>query len=124
MTILAIDYGRRRFGLALAREGFIETKGFIEYQNLIQALTQLKKIILQEEVDLIVVGQVSGAIGREIQRFVQRLEKMIKLPIELVDETLTSWEAERLVGWRNKGRVDRVAAALILERYLDRVQTS
>ena len=124
MTILAIDYGRRRFGLALAREGFIETKGFIEYQNLIQALTQLKKIILQEEVDLIVVGQVSGAIGREIQRFVQRLEKMIKLPIELVDETLTSWEAERLVGWRNKGRVDSVAAALILERYLDRVQTS
>ncbi len=124
MIVLGVDYGRRRIGLALASEGIIETKGAIEYRKLSQALEEIQGLIIREKVELVVVGRSSGAMGLEIDEFVRRLKKMIKLPVELVDETLTSWEAERRVGWRDKSRVNSVAAALILERYLDRIQSS
>lgn len=122
MIILGVDYGRRRIGLALAISGIIETKGFVNQQkNRRQTILKIKEICRQEGVEKIVVGLSQGKMGQEIKEFAKELRRMIKLPIELVDETLTSWQAEKMVGWKNKGRVDSVAAALILERYLDRL---
>jgi len=120
MILLGIDYGRRRIGLALAINGIIETRGFISWQrDKKQTFSKIKEICQQEGIEEIVVGLSQGKIGQEIREFVKELKKMVKLPIKLVDETLTSWQAEKMVGWKDKGKVDAVAAALILERYLD-----
>jgi len=79
-------------------------------------------------------------MAEETERFAQRLRKQIGVPVEMVDERLTSWEAERLLeevqgrfirdeklsgggkpkNARNKMTVDAVAAAVILKEYLDR----
>ena len=122
MILLGIDYGRRRIGLALAINGIIETKGFVNWQkDRKQVFLKIKEVCQQEGVEEVVVGLSQGRIGQEIKEFVKELKKVIKLPIKLVDETLTSWQAEKMVGWKNKGKVDAVAAALILERYLDQL---
>lgn len=122
MILLGIDYGRKRIGLALAIQGIIETRGFINWQkDRKQTFLKIKEICQQERVEIIVVGLSQGKMGQEIKEFVEELKKVVKLPIKLVDETLTSWQAEKMVGWKNKGRVDAVAAALILEQYLDQL---
>jgi putative Holliday junction resolvase len=79
-------------------------------------------------------------MAEEAERFAQRVRKQIGVPVEMVDERLTSWEAERLLeevqgrfirdekltGSKNpknaqaKTTVDAVAAAVILKEYLDR----
>src|SRR5216684_2818182 len=81
-----------------------------------------------------------GAMAEEVERFAQRLRKQIGVPVEMVDERLTSWEAERLLeelqgrliheekltgskkpkNVQAKMSVDAVAAAVILKEYLDR----
>jgi putative Holliday junction resolvase len=81
-----------------------------------------------------------GEMAEETERFAQRLRKQIGVPVEMVDERLTSWEAERLLeevqgrfiheeklsgskkpkNVQAKTTVDAVAAAVILKEYLDR----
>ena len=84
-----------------------------------------------------------GEMAEEVERFAQRLRKQIGVPVELMDERLTSWEAERLledvqgrfihdeklgVGRKQKKTqpkmtVDAVAAAVILREYLERQES-
>ena len=82
-----------------------------------------------------------GDMAEEAARFGQRVHKQMGLPVEMVDERLTSWEAERLLE-EQQGRtihaasskqrkkenpklgVDAMAAALILKEYLDRRQSA
>ncbi len=120
MNFLGIDYGRRRIGLAVAVNSIIEPRGWLDWgRDKKKALGQISKICQEEKIDKVIIGIVEGIIGREVKTFVRRLTKMLKLPIDFVDETLTSWEAERMVGVKNKGRVDSVSAALILQRYIE-----
>jgi len=100
----------------------------------------------QQGVKQIVVGLplrldgTRGEMAEEAERFAQRLRKQIGVPVEMVDERLTSWEAERLLeevqgrfihdekltgskkpkNVQGKMTVDAVAAAVILKEYLDR----
>lgn len=121
MIVLAIDYGRKRIGLALAVNGVIETRGFIEGQNRKQVFLKIREVCQKGEVEQIIIGLSRGKMGQEIRGFAKGLKEVVKLPIKLIDETLTTWQAEKMVGWKNKGKVDTVAAALILERYLDQL---
>lgn len=119
MVFLGLDYGHQRIGVAIAVNSIIGTKGWLDWKNKEEIfLRKIKKLCQEERVDKVVVGMSRGSIGEEIKQFVNRLSLRLKLPIELVNETLTSWDAEKIVGWKNKGRVDSVSAALILERYL------
>lgn len=120
MIFLGLDYGRRRVGLAIAVESIVATRGWLDHgKGNKLLLTQIKEICQQEKVEKIVIGTVKGSMGKEIAGFVKDLTRVVKLPVVLIDETLTSWQAEKMVGWKDKGRVDSVAAALILERYLE-----
>ena len=122
MICLGVDYGRKRIGLALSANGFVRPIGFIvSDKEKKRALLKIGEICRRENVMKVIVGWSRGKMGLEIRSFVDELRKMVKLPVELIDETLTSWQAERMVGWRDKGKVDAVAAALILERYLDKL---
>ena len=146
--ILAVDYGRVRMGLALADS---ETRmahplSTMERINRNEDMRRLRELARDYGVKQIVVGlplRMDGSRGEmaeEAERFAQRARKQIGVPVEMVDERLTSWEAERLLeevqgrfihGERLAGSkkpknvqakmsVDAVAAAVILKEYLDR----
>jgi putative Holliday junction resolvase len=133
--ILAIDYGQKRLGLAISDEMGLTARPLatLERTNRREDLRRLREIVRQNGVGRIVVGQplhLDGAqseMAEEAARFAARIQKELGLPVELADERLSSWEAERVMAEtrtkkRNRGRRDQVAAAVILRDYLARAK--
>lgn len=146
--ILALDYGRARIGLAIAdaETALAQPLGTLDRINRNEDMRRLRELVREHGVQQIVVGLplrldgTRGDMAEEAARFGQRVHKQIGVPVEMVDERLTSWEAERLLE-EHQGRtmhaasskkrkkdngkpgVDALAAALILKEYLDRRQT-
>ena len=146
-TILAIDYGQARLGLAIAdaHAKLAQPLGAFERINRNEDMRRLRELVREHGVKQIVVGLplrldgTRGEMAEEAERFARRVRKQIGVPVELVDERLTSWEAERLLE-ETQGRffrsekahgrkqktvaekttVDAVAAAVILKEYLER----
>lgn len=148
-AILAVDYGRARMGLAIADADtrLAQPLGTMERINRNEDMRRLREVVREHGVNQIVVGLplrldgTHGEMAEEAERFAQRVRKQIGVPVEMMDERLTSWEAERLLE-ETQGRfmhdekraagkkpkkaqakmtVDAVAAAVILKEYLDRV---
>jgi len=147
-SILAVDYGRARIGLALAdaETRMAQPLSTMQRINRNEDMRRLRELVREHGVKEIVVGLPlrldggRGEMAEEVDRFAQRMRKQIGVPVEMVDERLTSWEAERLmeeiqgrfirdeklVGGKKpknaqaKMTVDSVAAAVILKEYLDR----
>lgn len=130
--ILGIDYGTRRIGLAMSDAG--ETLAFpltvVEGERDLHR--ELERLLAEESVERIVVGlplNMNGTIGpkaREALAFKARLEKRYGLPVDTSDERLSTVQADDLL--REAGlsfskrakRVDKVAAQILLQAYLDR----
>jgi putative pre-16S rRNA nuclease len=145
--ILALDYGRARIGMAIADAdaALAQPLGTLDRINRNEDMRRLRELVREHGVKQIVVGLplrldgTRGDMAEEAARFGQRVHKQLGLPVEMVDERLTSWEAERLLE-EHQGRtihapsskkrkkenektgVDALAAALILKEYLDRRQ--
>ena len=143
--ILALDYGRARIGLAIASvdAALAQPLGTLDRINRNEDMRRLRELVREHDVRQIVVGLplrldgTRGDMAEEAARFGQRVHKQFGLPVEMVDERLTSWEAERMLE-EQQGRtiqaasskkqkrenarpgVDAMAAALILKEYLDR----
>ena len=145
--ILALDYGRVHIGLAIADDGLQLPKplGVLQRVNRNEDMRRLRELVREQGVRQIVVGLplrldgTRGEMAEEAERFAQRVRKQIGMPVELVDERLTSWEAERLLeetqgrilhdekrvgGTKRKksspkASVDAMAAAVILREYLE-----
>ena len=140
MRILGIDYGRRRIGVALSDLLGWTAQGLptiicSEREN---GLAPLVKIVRQEGVERIIIGQPldqngdKGRAAHEVDLFKARLVTALGKnppPIEFWDERFSSAEAERtlLEGDRSRAKrreaLDQVAAVLILQGYLDSHQT-
>ena len=146
--ILAVDYGRARIGLALAdsETRMAQPISTLERLNRNEDMRRLRELVRENSVKQIVVGLplrldgTRGEMAEEAERFAQRMRKQIGVPVEMVDERLTSWEAERLLeevqgrfiheekltghkkqkSVQAKMSLDAVAAAVILKEYLDR----
>jgi putative Holliday junction resolvase len=146
--ILAVDYGQARIGLAIAdaETRMPQPLSTLERVNRNEDMRRLRELAREHGVKQIVVGLplrldgTRGEMAEETERFAQRLRKQIGVPLEMVDERLTSWEAERLMeeiqgrfirdekpgggkkakNAQGKMTVDAVAAAVILKEYLDR----
>lgn len=132
--VLAIDYGRRRLGLALSDPARLTARPLatLERTNRRNDLRRLREIVRQHDVRRIVVGHplhldgTAGEMAAEAARFAVRIEKQLGLPVELVDERLSSWEAEQVLAAtetapRNRAtKLDQVAAAVILRDFLAR----
>lgn len=131
--ILAIDYGRKKIGLALSDELGLTARPLtiLMRTNRQNDLRHLREICRQNGVTHIIVGHplhLTGAAGEmadEAGRFSARLARALGIAVELVDERLTSWEAERMAAGMKakprKGRaLDDVAAAILLRDYLER----
>ncbi len=131
--ILAVDYGRKRIGLALSDELRITARplGTITRGNRRTDMNRLRDACRANGVTHIIVGHPvhlrgeAGEMAEEAARFAARLEKETQIGVELVDERLTSWEAEQTVArGRTSARpkrqpIDEVAAAILLRGYLN-----
>lgn len=130
MKILGLDIGEKRIGLAIARENIVSSRDGITYTNPEQAIQAIGKICRLEEIEKIVVGIPKNEnIFQEdmIRKFAMELTKNFHLPINFVDETLTSKEAERMLrssklkpqSKKYKEEIDKISARLILEQYIN-----
>ncbi|MGH9704438.1 MAG: Holliday junction resolvase RuvX [Candidatus Acidiferrales bacterium] len=136
--ILALDYGRSRIGIAVSDELRISARPLetLEHVNRRKDVQRLREIARKQQARKILVGHpvhlngVPGEMAEEAARFARRLGKELGLPVELVDERLTSWEAAQSMAETrpaarrgSAGRrkaLDQVAAAVMLREYLDR----
>ena len=133
MRILALDHGTVRIGVAVSDEmKLIATPlEYIPAEPFADFLTRLKEILRAKEVELILVGMprnMNGSYGPaalKVQEFVAVLNGAVTVPLKLWDERLTSTQANRFLiqgGVRRadrKQKVDKAAAAILLQSYLD-----
>jgi len=132
VRILGLDPGEKRIGVAITDPLGITAQGIdvIKYARLEDAFEKIKSICLEYSVEKVVVGNplnMNGSRGQEsenAQVFAKMLHEQLKVPVDLVDERLTSVSADRTlvsggVSRKNRREVkDKLAAALILEKYL------
>ena len=132
--VLGIDYGRARIGLAMAHAeaGLPRPLGTLERINRNEDMRRLREIVREQGIQEVVVGLplrldgTRGAMAEEALRWAARAGKELGVPVAMVDERLTSWEAERLLEEqfgriRKSGgtpTVDALAATVILQEYL------
>jgi putative Holliday junction resolvase len=133
MRILALDHGTKRIGVALSDEmKMIATPlEFIPAEPFAPFLERLKQLIREKEVELILIGMprnMDGSYGPaalQVQEFIAVLKDAITVPIKAWDERLTSAQANRFLIAANvrrdkrKEKVDKTAAAILLQSYLD-----
>ena len=147
-VILAIDYGKKRLGLALSDEDGVTSRPFATWTrtNRRRDLSRLRELVRRQGVRRIVVGlplHLDGTpseMSEEAKSFANRVEKALGLPVEMMDERLTSWEAHETLAATGSDRrtrrgfsgrtqklkkatVDDLAAAIFLRDYLQRART-
>jgi len=131
--ILALDVGKKRIGLAVSDQLGITAQGIetLQRTHLREDLDHLRRIAAEWQIGLLLVGKplhMSGDESRQSEytrEFAERLGNHLRLPVVFWDERLTSAEAERLLREggaslaQRKKAVDRMAAVLLLESYLE-----
>jgi putative holliday junction resolvase len=132
--VLAIDYGRKRIGLAVSDELHLTAQplAVMKRANRREDLRRLRDICRKQGVARILVGHPlhitgeAGEMAEEAARFAARLRKELGIEVDLVDERLTSWEAAQMIAEsgssnrRKQESLDDVAAAIFLREYLER----
>ena len=130
---LSIDYGERRIGLAKSDPSGTIASALItiEVSSMAEAVKKIAEKISEIGPDGIVIGyplHISGEKSEkclEVDKFVEKLEEIYKKPIHKVDERWSSAEAADIVHahgkkiGQDKGRIDRLSAVIILQRFLD-----
>lgn len=134
---MGIDYGSVRIGLALSDPLKIIASGLTTIQNDDRCLDIILSIIMEQNVEKIIVGKplnLKGEIGtkaEEVLQFIKKLQERTSVEIHQIDERFTSVMAQRSIiamgtpkkkRQQNKGKVDEVASAILLQGYLDTVK--
>ena len=134
MRVLGLDVGERRIGVALSDiEGLLARPlTVVVVSDEQKALQDISELCNSNKVECVVVGlpkSLDGTIGRQaerVQQFCGKLAGFVKLPIETWDERFSTVEAERamIAAGTKRGKKkqlrDSIAAAIILQGYLDR----
>ena len=132
MKILAVDYGERRTGLAISDELGIAAHGLdtIEIDDESELSARIARIAKETGVEKIVIGLPLNMNGteseksRKVRKFGALLADELSLPVVFWDERMTSVQAHRVLKemgkktYKNKPRIDRISATLILEEFL------
>ena len=136
-SYLGIDVGERRIGLAKSDPTGLIASALktITFKSIVKAIDEIVRIINEYDIVGVVVGypiSLSGGNAGErcqmVDQFIERLRKKYDGPIYRVDERFSSQEAIGLIHLHNKksgkdkARIDRMAAAIILQRFLDEHQ--
>lgn len=123
--ILGIDYGRSKIGLAMAEGSLADPMGVIRYTDTKTLVGKLIKIIDEEGIEKVVFGVSEGEMGQESKNFSLNFGKLVKIPVETFDETLSTQDAQRMsreagIGQKKRHQMeDAYAAAIMLQNYLD-----
>lgn len=121
-TILAIDYGTSRIGLAISRGSLAEPYGILSQDD--DVIAVLRQLCQKERISLLLVGVSEGEMAVASQKFGKMLESSLQIPVAYADETLSSHQAAMVLrqngqtSWKRQ-HVDAVAAAVFLEAWLD-----
>jgi putative Holliday junction resolvase len=122
-SIISIDYGTRKSGLAYSVEGFCFAYKTVPTSELLSIIPQWAQIRKAETIVIGMPYNIDGTMskhGKRVNEFVKRLQKTVQIPIKLHDERLTTSEA--LLGFDEDGitdgDVDAEAARLILVDFL------
>jgi len=134
ISALGLDIGKKRIGVAGCDGTGLIATGLttIERQSFALDVAKLQQLVQERTAQILVVGlpyTMKGELGfqaRQVQKLASKLAQVLNLPMEYVDERLTSVEAEQLINLEKKSRdfiekglIDRKAAAIILQRWLD-----
>ncbi|WP_435924534.1 Holliday junction resolvase RuvX [Paenibacillus sp. DYY-L-2] len=133
MKILGLDYGDRRIGVAVSDAFGWTAQGLtvIERRQPGGDIDQIARLVTEHEVTEVVVGlpkNMNGSIGPRgelCMAFAEELKAALQIPVHLWDERLTTVSAHRTLieadvsRKKRKGVVDKMAASLILQNYLD-----
>jgi len=133
ISALGLDIGSKRIGVAGCDGTGLIASGIttIKRTSFLEDLAQLQGIVQEREVQVLVVGlpySLDGNLGfqaRKVQNYAKRVEAALGIPLDYVDERLTSVQAEEMLKAegvspsQNKGLIDRKAASLILQQWLD-----
>lgn len=122
MRLLGIDYGTKHVGVAYSDGIYAQPLVGLHAH---EALVRLTLICKEKQIEKIVVGKPEGRFVVQAKKFADRLKMQVTCPVEFWDETLSSKAAiSELVAQdrtrkRRKAKEHEVAAALILQTYLD-----
>ena len=132
MAILAIDYGRKRIGLAVSALSVACPLKSITRAAMKADIAIIADTIADYSVSEIVIGLpvnmdgTESGMTAEVRAFAAAISKKLKMRVEFADEKLTSVEAQSKVAKTNKswkkrkGKIDSVAASLILKNYMEK----
>jgi putative Holliday junction resolvase len=135
MRIMGLDVGSKTIGVAISDELGITAQGFktIKRKAMEDDLRELDAIISQFQIEKIVVGlpkNMDGSLGKQAEfvlGWIEDFKNKIQLPVETWDERLSTVEASKtllkadLSRKKRKGVIDKLAAVLILQGYLQRI---
>jgi putative Holliday junction resolvase len=133
MRILALDHGTVRVGVALSDElkMIASPLEFIPAEPWDAFLQRLQQIIAEKQVERVLVGMprnMDGSFGpaaEKVRAFVEQLRAVLPVPVQTLDERLSSVQAQKLLAQsglkakQQRGKVDQMAAAVLLQSYLD-----
>ena len=133
MRILALDPGTKRIGVAVSDETktIAQPLEWIPAEPFAGFVERLKQLLIEKEIDLILIGlprNMDGSFGPAAQKaeaFAAAVRAAITVPIKMRDERLTSLQANKIMIQskvrrdKRKDKVDQMAAALLLQSYLD-----
>lgn len=131
---LGIDYGSVRIGLSVSDPLKIIAQGFKTIPNNEKSIDEIISVIADQDIERIIMGNPLNLKGEmstkaeEVREFAQKLQQQTGKEIIMLDERFTSVMAQRSIismgtkrsqRQNNKGKVDEVAAAILLQGYLD-----
>ncbi|MEG4938775.1 Holliday junction resolvase RuvX [Microcoleus sp. F4-D5] len=133
ISALGLDIGLKRVGIAGCDGTGLIATGIttLVRSSFDRDVAYLRELVRERRVQILVAGlpySLNGELGaqaRQVQKYANRIARALEIPLEYVDERLTSVEAEELMKTQgispsqNKGAIDRKAAALILQQWLD-----
>ena len=131
---MALDIGERRIGIAISQSGvFASPHSVLHRKSKKNDFAYLERLISELDIERVVIGiphslvdpETEGPQARRIRRFARNLAQVIKVPIDFVNEAYSTADAR--VYLQHSGRetaIDAAAAAVILQRYLDDLNSS
>ena len=136
MRIMSLDVGSRTIGIACSDALLMTAQGIetIRRTSLEKDFNRLQELIAEYEVHELVVGMpknmngTKGERAEKTEEFVEKLKEVIDLPVSYWDERLSTVMAERQLiaadvsRKKRKSVIDKMAAVVILQGYLDRLQ--
>jgi putative Holliday junction resolvase len=133
MRIMSMDIGSRTIGVAISDELGMTAQGLktIKRRSIEEDLKEISLIIEQYKIDKIVVGlpkNMDGTVGKQagvVLQWIKTFQEKISIPVETWDERLSTVEASKILleadlsRKKRKGVIDKLAAVLILQGYLN-----